>query len=154
MENPRTRKSSPVGVLLYAATAGKTELLASMLEEGVEVNAPGRKGMTALHWAASAGQLECVEFLLQRGAAVNARTRVGITPLMEAVCNGHLDVIIMLLAAAADVNLRTEEVPQAYWRAGRTALGMARNSTYLPKLEAGQRQKEIAALLEQAGAVE
>jgi len=152
MEAPRKPRGSPIGVLLFAATAGKKELLMTLVAEGVDVNAVGRRGMTALHWAATAGQQECAEFLLERDAVVNVKTDVGITPLMEAVCNGHCEIVTLLLAAGAEVNVRAEDAPRAYWRAGRTALGMAQASEYLPKLEEGQRQRKIIAILEQAGA--
>lgn len=150
MENPTTDRSQPVGSLLYAATAGKLERIASLLDEGVDVNAVGAKEMTALHWAARFGKLKSVQMLLERGAAVNMKTVVGMTPLMDAVCMGQSDVVTVLLAAGAEIDHRVADVPELHWRAGKTALGLALHSEYLCKNE-GERGRIIASLAQGGG---
>jgi len=137
-----------------AAATGKIEKMISLLTEGAEVNGtvPYGDGPTALYWGVMRGREEAVRFLLDHGAEVNARSEVGVTPLIEAVSNGHAAVTQLLLEAGADPNVRVGDSPKAHWRAGRTALGIALDSEYLPTLEEGRCRAQILAALKDAGA--
>jgi hypothetical protein len=65
----------------WACEYGRTEVVAFLLERGVELGKKHR-GETSLHWAALAGRLEIVEMLLERGAPVDVKDdNYGGTPL-------------------------------------------------------------------------
>jgi len=88
--------------LADAAMQGDRALVASLLKQNVDVNAPMGDGSTALHWAASRGDLEMTQLLLKAGASVKAVTRIGsITPLFMAAKGGNASVIDALLKAGA-----------------------------------------------------
>ena len=55
---------------------------ATLLKQGVDVNAAQGDGMTALHWAAERGDAELADLLVYAGANIGAVTRIGLyTPL-------------------------------------------------------------------------
>jgi ankyrin repeat protein len=66
---------------LFAAVAkGRTNVVRALLDAGVDVNARGEHGMTALHVAVGR-PLDVVRELVERGASLNAREEVyGGTP--------------------------------------------------------------------------
>jgi ankyrin len=74
------------------------------LKKGVNVNAPGPDGATALHWAVRADDLATVEALLGAGANVSATNALGVPPIYIAASNGNAAMISRLLDARADVN--------------------------------------------------
>ena len=57
------------------------EKVQSLIQYGAAVDAPGPKGVTALHAAAKAGFSTVIEVLLDAGANINAKTDAGETPL-------------------------------------------------------------------------
>jgi spore coat protein CotH/ankyrin repeat protein len=67
--------------LWAAAREGDVEDIKKHLAAGVDVNAKGLLGSTALAWAAGLGRIEAVKFLIEKGADVNAKDREGLTPL-------------------------------------------------------------------------
>ncbi len=122
--------------LCVMAAEGDLWGVRKQLEKGVNADAKDQYGTTALEHAAEAGHSEIVKLLIEKKANVNMPDLRGTTPLMLAVWNGHLETVKVLLEAGADVNLRSAS--------GTTALIIAR----------GKNRGEIAALLEQKGAVE
>ena len=64
-----------------ATRKGDRAAVRSLLQEKVDVNAPGKDGTTALHWAVRANDLETVELLIRAGATVKAPDRYGVIPL-------------------------------------------------------------------------
>jgi ankyrin repeat protein len=95
-------KNSKKGDLIEAATEGRAEMVESLLNAGVEVNATNQIGMTALMVAADRGHNSIAKKLLEHGADVNARDNCNMTALMVAALAGHVDVIKVLLDANAD----------------------------------------------------
>jgi ankyrin repeat protein len=84
-----------------------------LIEDGADVNAPGRRGETALLWAVIHAQQPLVSRLLAAGAEATPRTRgkrgpgngaAGATPLHFATNPGHLELLRILLAAGAVVD--------------------------------------------------
>jgi hypothetical protein len=63
--------------LRIAAMIDDTEAVATLLDQGADVNAASRFGKTALMFAVEGGNLQTAALLLNRGADVNARTVAG-----------------------------------------------------------------------------
>jgi ankyrin repeat protein len=83
-----------------AATRGKTQVIAALLNGGADVNQQDHNGVTPLHFAALGAKLESVKLLLKQEADFEAAARrlpmprmpadgtEGWTPLMAAVHAG------------------------------------------------------------------
>jgi len=83
------------------------ELIAVLINAGVQVNSRTEDGSTALMWAASDSNAEVIEILIKAGADVNAQNSDGLTPLMcAAEYNSCTVVITTLIKAGADVHIR------------------------------------------------
>jgi ankyrin repeat protein len=95
--------------LIQAASSGDKDLVAWLLDRGVDVNDRDNAGRTALHWAVDVGRAEILELLLEKRAEVNARNGAGWTPLHEAAAFGKADAAALLLANQADVNARAND---------------------------------------------
>jgi len=88
--------------IVELAKRGDAAALGAALEDGAEVDAADRWGVTALGYAAARGDLAAVRLLLDRGASVDKTSAVGNAPLMLAAARGHLEVVQALLDAGAD----------------------------------------------------
>ncbi len=84
--------------LLYAASAGQTEVARYLLDSGANINAVSPNGTTVLMMAVRGGYEPTVELLLSRGADVNQHNENGATALSWAVRGGY-DVIARALRA-------------------------------------------------------
>jgi hypothetical protein len=88
-----SRGVSPHGItgdqfppLVYVARGDKgehPEKIQLLLDHGADVNAPGLRGRTALHYAASAGHTRVVQLLLAHGANPNLPDADGRTPFAK-----------------------------------------------------------------------
>src|SRR5262249_30231518 len=87
-----------------AVMKGNKELVRSLLQRKVDVNAPQVDGTTALHWAVRADDLDTVELLIRAGAKVSAANREDATPMQLATMNGNAAMIEKLIKAGADPN--------------------------------------------------
>jgi hypothetical protein len=91
-----------------AARQGDLAAIASLLEAGAAVDAPGGvNGWTPLQHAIHKRQAGAVKALLSAGADVDGPREHpawarGVTPLMMAAGHGHLEIVEALLAAGAD----------------------------------------------------
>jgi ankyrin repeat protein len=81
-----------------------TATVRALLQEKVDVNAPGKDGTPALHWVVRVDDLETARLLIQAGADVKLADRYGVTPLFLACANGNAAMIRMLIDAGADPN--------------------------------------------------
>jgi hypothetical protein len=97
--------------LLSAAALGRLDLVQRFLDDGADIRASDKNGMTALHWAASEGHIDVVKRLLERGAPLEATNAFGGTVLGQTVWSsihdgrpGQLEVIRLLIANGAVVN--------------------------------------------------
>ena len=95
------------------------------LVDGVDVNAPGAMGRTALHRAVSGQHVAVVRLLLERGANTGAADRSGRTPLHWAAVVGSVPCAELLCEAGADLESTTKG-------AGATPLHMAADSGHAP----------------------
>ncbi|KAF8135130.1 ankyrin repeat-containing domain protein, partial [Boletus edulis] len=64
-------------------SAGATEVVRYLIDQGTDVTKVDGIGWAALHIAASAGHEEIVHELIGAGADVNQRNDKGITPLCD-----------------------------------------------------------------------
>src|SRR5215510_6915558 len=98
-------------VIALAAPAGNDVRLAdaamrrdaaavrSLLQQKVDVNAPGKDGTPALHWVVRVDDIDTAELLIKAGADVKLADRYGVTPLFLACTNGNARMISLLIAA-------------------------------------------------------
>ncbi len=84
--------------LFEALEQGRTQEVASLIEQGANVNATDREGNSPLHKATTAEQ---TNLLIEAGADVKAKNKEGETPLHTAKT---AEQIAMLIEAGADVN--------------------------------------------------
>ena len=92
----------------------------TLLQQGIDVNAPQVDGMTALHWAAHQDDLETVELLVHAGANLKAANRYGVMPLSLACTNGNVAMVELLLEAGTDPNTTLPGGETALMTAART----------------------------------
>ncbi len=107
-------------VLLDTAQWGQKQVIQLLIMRGVNVNARGNFGETALMMASYWGHKDIVELLLRENADVNLQDNGGATALMMAVVEkeylysiagggNRLQTVGMLLAAGALCNIRDNE---------------------------------------------
>ena len=74
-----------------------------LVERGVDINAVGQYGWTALHQASYQGLTEVIEFLVSKGANINEMDAFGQTPLS-----------ISLAVLVQDIGARRLQIPRRY----------------------------------------
>lgn len=80
-----------------------------VLNEGVDINIPGKSNRTPLMWASTSSS-EFIKTLIDLGADVNAqRTDYQTTPLILATCWNNYMAADILLKHGADVNMKYKE---------------------------------------------
>lgn len=67
-----------------AAGNGNLAAVKQYLQDGADVNARTKDGLTPLMFAARDGHLDVVKYLVDKGADMNTRDNYGTTPLMWA----------------------------------------------------------------------
>ena len=95
--------------LHLAAATGTTEMLAYLLAQPLDREAPDRSGMTPLHLATIMGQAANVQLLLDHGANSNALSSIGQTPLHQAVLRENRPIAELLLQNGAAVDRPDKE---------------------------------------------
>jgi ankyrin repeat protein len=95
---------------LLRALEKKNDAIADLLlsQPGLEVNAQGFSGMTALMWYVGSEQETKVQDLLARGADANLSDADGDTALHTAAMRGNVKLLQILLAAGANPNARNK----------------------------------------------
>ena len=86
--------------LADAVMNNKRDVVRSLVQQKVDVNAPQADGTTAVAWAVRGDDLETVDLLIRAGADVKAGNRDGATPLYLACVNGNAAMIEKLLNCA------------------------------------------------------
>ena len=102
---------------LNEAGAGNRERVELFLKAGMNVNAKGNNGYTALMFSSADDNFEVVKLLIEKGADVNAKDNNGYTALMFASAKENLAVATLLIKKGADVDAKNNK--------GETALMMA-----------------------------
>jgi ankyrin repeat protein len=80
------------------------EIIALFLKAGMDVNAQGKHGETALMIAAVYNKKENVNQLMAQGAQVNAKNNEGYTALMFIASQGNQEMAELLIKKGADIN--------------------------------------------------
>ncbi|MCI0457914.1 MAG: ankyrin repeat domain-containing protein [Gemmataceae bacterium] len=112
--DPQQQKDSAGNTLLMtAAASGKEEILRTLLERRLDVNAANRLGYTPLMDAARQGKVKAVRLLIAAGADVNAQSTdaCGMTPLQAA--GDRARVRQVLIEAGAQLDPRQERAVAA-----------------------------------------
>lgn len=100
-ETPQGRVLGDVEMMMAGAEAGRLDIVVTFLNKGMDPNASGRNGFTALIVAAARGQTEIIDLLLARGADVNKVNDTGWSALMEAAFRDEDRTVMHLLKAGA-----------------------------------------------------
>jgi hypothetical protein len=100
---------------VLAARAGKTAIIQSFIDAGMDIDAPVENGSAPLMFAAESGHVEFVQELTAKGAEVNkSNIKCKMTAVMYAAKEGQTEVVKLLLARGASVDAKDAN--------GRTAL--------------------------------
>lgn len=91
-------------LLLTAAQNGDIQQVASLLENGANVNQKGIRGATPLYVAVKNEDVAMVELLLKENASPNPALFNGATPLLVAIEQKNINIIKLLVQNGADVN--------------------------------------------------
>jgi uncharacterized protein len=91
--------------LADAAMKRDTATVRKLIDQHVDVNAPGADGTPPLHWLVRVDDFETARRLIRAGADVSKPNRYGVTPMSLASANGNAEMIALLLEAGADANV-------------------------------------------------
>ena len=95
--------------LADAAMKRDVATVRKLLDQKVDVNAPGPDGTPALHWLVRVDDFETARRLIRAGADPSKPNRYGVTPMSLASANGNAEMIAMLLEAGADANVSDKQ---------------------------------------------
>jgi len=88
-----------------AVSAGRNEVVETLLAHGASIDGKGPKGITLLHVAAQSGQIEMAEWLIAHGAQVNSKDQMGNTPLSIAAGNVKMENMLRAHGAKGEAVL-------------------------------------------------
>jgi ankyrin repeat protein len=86
-------------------SAGDTDLVKSLLEEGADINAKD-DCLTLLMKAATEGYLKTAKLLIDKKADIDARSNEGGTALMAASMAGYTKIVELLVNAGANIKIK------------------------------------------------
>src|SRR5438874_2038136 len=91
--------------LADAAMKRDVATVRKLIDQKVDVNAPGADGTPPLHWLVRVDDFETARRLIRAGADASKPNRYGVTPMSLASANGNAQMIALLLEAGADANV-------------------------------------------------
>ncbi len=100
-DTPQGRVLGEVEMMMAGAESNRLDVVVYFLNKGLDPNASGRNGYTALIVAAARGYASIIDALLARGADVNKANDVGWNALMEAAFRDQDNTVKQLLKAGA-----------------------------------------------------
>src|SRR3954462_8977904 len=83
--------------LADAAMKRDVAAVRTLLDQKVDVNAPGADGTPALHWLVRVDDFETARRLIRAGADPSKPNRYGVTPISLAAANGNAQMVAPLL---------------------------------------------------------
>jgi hypothetical protein len=96
--------------LSCACFKGKTNVVAYLLDHGVDLMEGNATGMNGVHWAVNRGQLDTVRLLIERRAPLETKSMYDTTVLRTAIWSAineakpdHLAIIEALVRGGADL---------------------------------------------------
>ncbi len=95
--------------LADAAMKRDTAAVRKLIDQKVDVNAPGADGTPALHWLVRVDDFDTARRLIRAGADPSRPNRYGVTPMSLACANGNAEMIALLLEAGADANVSDKQ---------------------------------------------
>ncbi len=98
----RPAREKPRTPLHLAAWLGNPELVAALLNRGLDANAKAEQGFTPLHLAVLSNSARATKTLLDKGADANAKSGSGRTPLHFAAMRASGEIVALLLANKAE----------------------------------------------------
>ncbi len=153
--------------LLVAAAQGDTDLVAALIENGVDANAINALGRTSIVAAAWRGHHHIVRLLIKTGVEIDAADNQGRTALYWAAINGYPEIVETLLSEEALVDVRDDKgltpLMRAAWNGHENVVGALINAeadvnatddrgiTALQRAET-RNERRIAARLRESGA--
>ena len=90
--------------LADAAQTRDTAAVRTLLDQKVDLNAPGADGTPALHWLIRVDDFDTARRLIRAGADASKPNRYGVTPMALAAGNGNAEMIALLIEAGANAN--------------------------------------------------
>jgi uncharacterized protein len=91
--------------LADAAMKRDVAAVRTLIDQKVDVNAPGADGTPPLHWLVRVDDFESARRLIRAGADASKPNRYGVMPMSLAAANGNAQMIALLLEAGADANV-------------------------------------------------
>jgi Ankyrin repeats (3 copies) len=88
---------------------GRLADVVAMVKRGINVNAGGTWGLTALALAVHCGHIDVVRYLLSKGAMTNTEDKIGATPLHAAAYTSDAMMLQVLVDAGGNVNAVDKE---------------------------------------------
>ncbi len=117
---PSVSKETPEPLALFnAASSGNNQMIARLLQEGININTANNEHETALHMAAAHGHYSTVIYLINHGAYLHARTTKNWMPLHHATRFRHANIANYLKQRGASPYARTSD--------GLSAIDMAKS---------------------------
>jgi FOG: Ankyrin repeat len=127
--------------LWHIAGTGDVEQLDRLLNQGAEVNAVDRSGVTALMRAAYHGQLPMVRALIAHGADPNSADRGGLTALTMAKHAGHKEIAEALLSSGAQAKTNSARKPRMVGHVTHEEVGAVENHEPAPGVNTSTARK-------------
>lgn len=92
-------------LIITAINHQRSQMVAYLIEKGIDVNKKYGKDLTAIIQASRKGCVPCVDRLLEAGADPDVQTSTGWTPILTAITHGHEEVAHKLLEHDIDVSV-------------------------------------------------
>jgi ankyrin repeat protein len=101
-------KEAKLAPLHQAILRRQAKIVALLLEQGADANAPDNSARTPVHLAVERGDAAVLKMLLARKPELMRRDKGGWTPLHHAAAKGRAEIATLLLDAGAQPNFLSE----------------------------------------------